>query len=271
MFVCYNQFMFVLIGDVMIPAERHRKILAILKNQQIVSIIELADLLDVSHMTVRRDIDKLEKQGRVSSVSGGVQLTHTIDSELSREMKIMQFSEQKEQIGKLAADRITANSTIYLDAGTTALEIAHQLSGRNDLVIITNDFSIAAFLMAHTLSDIYHTGGKADRDNQSAVGSKVADFLLNVNIDVAFISTSSWSLKGLSTPNEDKIIVKRAIAASSKLLYLVSDSSKYGKIASFHALNLEKIDAVITDSALPESAKLELKEKGIEIIFFCPS
>jgi len=252
----------------MIPAERQRKILILLKSQEVVSISELADLLNVSHMTVRRDIDKLEKQGKVNSVSGGVQLTQTIHSELSREMKITQFSAEKEQIGKIAASLIPNKATIYLDAGTTALEIAHQIAQRNDLLIITNDFSIATFLMAHSNNDIYHTGGKADRDNQSTVGSKVADFLLSMNIDIAFISTSSWSLKGLSTPNEDKVIVKRAIAKVSKAVYLVSDSSKYGKIASFHALNIEKIDAVITDSSFAASAKLDLAEKGLEV--FCP-
>jgi len=252
----------------MIPAERQRRILTLLKSQEVVSITELADLLDVSHMTVRRDIDKLEKQGKVNSVSGGVQLTQIIHSELSREMKIMQFSEQKEQIGKLAASVIPESATIYLDAGTTALEIAHQISQRSDLLIITNDLSIATFLMAHSLNEIYHTGGKIDRENQSTVGSKVADFLLSMNIDMAFISTSSWSLKGLSTPNEDKVTVKRAISKVSKIVYLVSDSSKYGKIASFHALDIDKIDAVITDASLPESAKLDLVEKGLEVL--CP-
>jgi len=252
----------------MIPAERQRKILFLLKSQQMISIIELADLLDVSHMTVRRDIEKLEKQGRVNSVSGGVQLTEAIHRELSRDMKVMQFSQEKEKIGILAASLITSNATVYLDAGTTSLEVAHQLSKRDDLVIITNDFSIATFLMAHSLNEIYHTGGKADRDNQSTVGSKVADFLLNINIDIAFISTSSWSLRGLSTPNENKIIVKRAIAKVSKAVYLISDSSKYGKIAAFHALDIEKINAVITDSAFSDNAQLDLNEKGVLVM--CP-
>ncbi|RBW41533.1 DeoR/GlpR transcriptional regulator [Psychromonas sp. B3M02] len=250
----------------MIPAERQRKILFMLKSQQVVSIVELADLLDVSHMTVRRDIEKLEKQGRVNSVSGGVQLTEVLHSELSRDMKIMQFSHQKEQIGKLAVDLISPNSTVYLDAGTTSLEVAHQLSNRGDLVIITNDFSIATLLMAHSSHEIYHTGGKADRDNQSTVGPKVADFLLDMNIDIAFISTSSWSLRGLSTPNENKITVKRAIAKVSKKVCLISDSSKYGKIATFHALDIEKIDLVLTDANLSDNATSDLQDKGVEVI-----
>ena len=82
-------------------------------------------------------------------------------------------------------------------------EIAHQIADRDDLLVITNDFSIAGFLMTHSQCELYHTGGKIDRENQSTVGGKVAEFLNGLNIDIAFISTSSWSLKGLSTPNEN--------------------------------------------------------------------
>ena len=133
-------------------------------------------------------------------------------------------------------------------------------------MIVTNDFAIAAFLMSNSSNDIYHTGGKVARENQSTIGSKLADFLMGMNIDIAFISTSSWNLKGLSTPNEDKVIVKQSIVKASNRVYLVSDSSKYGKIATFHALDIESIDVVITDSLLAESTKLELEDKGIEIM-----
>lgn len=250
----------------MIPAERLRKILTLLKSQEVISISELVNLLGVSHMTVRRDIEKLEGQGKVNSVSGGVQLTQSIHSELSHELKASQFFEQKVQIGELAANLIPINATLYLDAGTTSLEIAHQIINRDDLLIITNDFVIAIFLMTNSGNEIYHTGGKIDRHNQSAVGPKVANFLLSMNIDIAFISTSSWSLKGLSTPNEDKVVVKQAIAKMSNAVYLISDSSKYGIIATFHALDIEEIDAVITDTELAESAKVELVNKGIDVI-----
>lgn len=130
------------------------------------------------------------------SVSGGVQLTKALHSELSHDIKVEQQASEKAQIGQLAAQLVPEYSTIYLDAGTTSLEIAHQLAGRDDLLIITNDFAIAAYLMNSTQSEIYHTGGKIDRENQSSIGGKVAEFLAGMNIDIAFISSSSWNLKG---------------------------------------------------------------------------
>ncbi|KPL96199.1 MULTISPECIES: DeoR/GlpR family DNA-binding transcription regulator [Vibrio] len=250
----------------MIPAERQRTILSLLSHQEVISISELVEQLDVSHMTIRRDIVKLEASGKVVSVSGGVQLAQALHRELSHDAKVEQQANEKVQIGKLAAQLIEKNATVYLDAGTTSLEIAHQLATREDLLIITNDFSIAAYLMNHSPCEIYHTGGKVDRENQSSIGGKVAEFLAGMNIDIAFISSSSWSLKGLSTPNENKVLVKKAIVKSAQTNYLISDSTKYGRVASFHALDMESLDGVITDTNLPSSVIEELNDKGIEVI-----
>lgn len=250
----------------MIPAERHRAILALLSSQEVVSINQLTQQLKVSHMTVRRDIGKLEADSRVISVSGGVQLTETLHSELSHEAKTTQNQSAKVTIGLLASELVKPNTAVYLDAGTTALEIARKLMHRDDIMVITNDFAIAAFLMENSTCSLYHTGGKVDRENQSCVGSKAARLLNELNIDLAFVSTSSWSQRGISTPCEDKILVKQAIVRSAKTNYLVSDSSKYGKIATFHAVDMNFFDAVITDSNFPISCIQDLYEQGVKVI-----
>ncbi len=249
----------------MIPAERHKMILALLSRQDVISINELVEHLQVSHMTIRRDIAKLEQKGQVMSVSGGVQLTTVLSYEPSHDTKVTQHAKQKASIGQLATQYVHPNASVYLDAGTTTLEIAHQLAHRDDLVFITNDFVIAAYLTANTQSEIYHTGGRIDKANQSSVGSKVAHFLSQMNIDVAFVSTSSWSLSGISTPSEPKVIVKKAIAQASQQVYLVSDTSKFGKIATFHALDIDVFDAVLTDRDFPSSVQAELEQKGIAV------
>lgn len=250
----------------MIPAERQRAILALLSNQQVISINDLTQQLDVSHMTIRRDIAKLEADGRVMSVSGGVQLTESIHLELPHDDKITQQREEKVKIGLHAAELIRPHSTIYLDAGTTTLEIAHQLTQRADLTIITNDFAIAAYLMANSECVLYHTGGKVDRHNQSCVGEKAANLLREMNIDQAFVSTSSWNLRGISTPSEDKVLVKKAIVAAAQNNYLVTDSSKYGRVATFHAVDISGFDKVITDKFFPQSCIQDFAERGVEVI-----
>lgn len=250
----------------MIPAERHRAILALLSTQNVVSIHQLTQQLVVSHMTIRRDIGKLEAAGKVISVSGGVQLTESIHSELSHDAKTTQNQYEKVNIGLIAASFVKPNMTVYLDAGTTTLEIAHKLVDRDDIMVVTNDFAIAAFLMNNSNCSLYHTGGKVDRENQSCIGSKASNLIKDINMDITFVSTSSWNQSGLSTPNEEKVEVKQAIVNSSKVNYLVCDSSKYGKVATFHAIDLECFDKIITDSNFPSNNIQDLAEQGIEVI-----
>lgn len=250
----------------MIPAERHKTILSLLSEHEVISINELADRLKVSHMTIRRDIAKLEEKEKVISVSGGVQLTQVLYSEPSHDVKAALHPEEKSSIGQIASQLVPPNSTVYLDAGTTTLEIAHHLTEREDLLVITNDFVIASYLSRFSRNELYHTGGCVDKSNQSCVGSKAADFLSGMNIDIAFISTSSWNLNGISTPSEPKVVVKKAVSAAAQKNVLVSDSSKYGKVATFHALSIEHFQTIITDSDFPASVQKELEDKGIEVI-----
>ncbi|WP_085342577.1 DeoR/GlpR family DNA-binding transcription regulator [Vibrio sp. ArtGut-C1] len=250
----------------MIPAERHRTILSLLSAHEVISINELADRLQVSHMTIRRDIAKLEELEKVTSVSGGVQLTQILESEPSHDIKSVLKSNEKSLIGYIASQLIPKKSTIYLDAGTTTLEIAHHIAQRDDLLVITNDFVISAYLSRHGECELYHTGGRVDKANQSSIGGKVAEFLASMNIDIAFISTSSWNLNGISTPSEPKVVVKKAIASAAQKNILVSDSSKYGRVATFHAIGIKCFDTIVTDTEFPVHVQNELEDKGIKVI-----
>lgn len=250
----------------MIPAERQKQLLSLVSAHGVMSIVDLVDIMQVSHMTVRRDIQKLEKEGKVISVSGGVKCLQRLLNEPTHDDKSLLFQSQKRAIGLKAAELIGENKTIYLDAGTTTLEIAHNIVNRGDLLVITNDFIIANFLAKEGKCELIHTGGYVCKQNYSSVGELTAQFLRNIYIDLAFISTSSWSLKGLSTPDENKLPVKRAIVQASKRNVLVSDSSKYGNIATFAVYGLEVFDVIISDSNLLESVQKSITNTQIELI-----
>lgn len=250
----------------MIPAERQKRILNLTQQQQIISINTLVELLNVSHMTIRRDIKKLEEEGKIVSVSGGIQLLERLASEPTRNDKSLLFHQQKQQIGQTAAQLIPPHSTIYLDAGTTTLEIAHHIGERDDLLVITNDFVITEFLSEFGQCELIHTGGFVNKANHSSVGELAAQFLRNISIDIAFISTSSWNLKGLTTPDENKIPVKKAIVQSANQSILVSDASKYGKVATFLIFPLNVFDKIITDNNLIDNAKNAIKEMQIPLV-----
>ncbi|MFZ1874505.1 MAG: DNA-binding transcriptional repressor YgbI [Chania sp.] len=250
----------------MIPVERHQQILALVSERGVVSIAELTERLGVSHMTIRRDLQKLEEQGAVTTVSGGVQSAERVATEPSHQDKEGMFSQQKAAIGQLAARQIPVNSCIYLDAGTTTLALARQIGDRDDITVVTNDFVIAAYLLEHSQCKLIHTGGTVCRENRSCVGAAAAQALGHLFIDLAFISASSWSMRGLSTPSEDKVMVKKAIVEASRRCILLSDTSKYGKVATYLALPITVFDAIITDGNLPEVVQEAIMQANISLL-----
>lgn len=250
----------------MIPAERQKLLLNLISQKGMASISQLMESLNVSHMTIRRDIQKLEEMGKVVSVSGGVKMQEHLSVEPTHQDKSLLFHPQKAQIGEYAATLIPANTTIYLDAGTTTLEIAYRLIEREDLLVVTNDFSIAHFLMTNGKCELIHIGGSVNKLNHSSVGELAGQFLRQLSIDMAFVSTSSWTLKGLTTPDERKLPVKKALLDASTQKILVTDSSKYGKVATFHICPLTRLDRIICDNSLVDSAQAAIKELNIELL-----
>lgn len=163
----------------MIPAERQKLLLNLISQKGITSISQLVESLNVSHMTIRRDIQKLEDIGKVISVSGGVKMQEHLSFEPTHQDKSLLFCDQKEKIGETVVQLIPKNTTLYLDTGTTTLEIAYHIIERNDLLVITNDFSIAHFLMTNGKCELIHIGGTVNKQNHSSVGELAGQFFFH--------------------------------------------------------------------------------------------
>lgn len=143
----------------MIPLERRQFILQQAAVRGVVGIYELAEMLNVSHMTIRRDLEKLQKDGAVVLVSGGVQISKKLSAEPEHMVKESLAAEEKLRIAKAALEYIPRNGCIFLDDGTTALALAQLISDREDLTVVTNDFVIMDYLSEHSVCQIFHTGG----------------------------------------------------------------------------------------------------------------
>lgn len=254
----------------MIPVKRQQTIINHLLTVRIASIGELAEMLGVSPMTIRRDVQKLELAGRVVSVSGGVTISTEILHEPSHMDKRVMQREEKDAIAEIAETLITPGTTVYLDAGTTTLALAKHLveKGRfnGELLAITNDLVITNYLVEHSTMRVYQTGGMVVRENRSCAGEGAAKILRGLNIDLAFLSTPSWNTRWLSTPDSEKLPVKKAAVASSVRRVLLTDSSKYGKIGAFKAVPMSSINIVITDEGLATGAREALMEQGVELM-----
>lgn len=249
-----------------IPDQRREKLMRALHREKVLSVHQLTDLLGVSHMTVRRDIAVLEREGLALAVAGGVRIaTHAV-SEPSREDKSLLRPEQKTAIAAAAAARVRDDMVVYLDAGTTTLAMVPLLLDRNGLTIVTNDFGIVDAL-ARTSIPTIHIGGRVDHVNRSTIGSLGALVLGQLNTDIAFISASSWSLAhGITTPQPSKVDVKQAAMRGTAESVLVVDSSKYGSFSVYKAAELKAFDVVVTDGELSDTAAEAIASRGIDLV-----
>lgn len=250
----------------MIPSERQDFIYRYVYENGTASITDLVEMMNVSHMTIRRDIQRLEHEGKVVIVSGGIKLNDILRHEMRYSDKALIHHRAKQMIGKVGADLVHDGHVVYVDAGTTTFELAKVLGEKFNITVITNDFSISQYLMNKAQINLFHTGGQVDKRNFSSVGISAANFIKTLNIDIAFISSSSWDAqRGVSTPYEEKAIVKQAVIDVSSKRVLVTDSSKYGKYGLYSICPLNKMDVIITDSYLPVSAQEIIKKQDIEL------
>lgn len=249
----------------MIPIERHQRILALVEQRGAVSINELTEILGVSHMTIRRDVSKLEEQGLLVSVSGGVRAVSRLAAEPSHLVKSTLQSEEKQAIGALAASHIAKNSCIYLDAGTTTWRWRGR-SSTGTISVVTNDFEITQLLIDASQCGVIHTGGTLCRENRSCVGESAARTLRHLAIDTAFISASGWDSRGIFTPDENKVTVKETVSQVSARSILLCDSSKYNQVATFMALPLTRFTTIITDRHLSDAAASHIARHACEVL-----
>ncbi len=250
----------------LIPAERRHQIIQLLQEKDVVTIAELTEIFKVSHMTIRRDLQKLEETGILTQITGGAQLSKSIVTEPTHYQKETMFAPEKDAIGRCAAALIPPNAIIYLDAGTTSLAVCRHIAARTDLTIVSNDFAVMNYLMDHCRSKLIHTGGHINADNRSAIGYLAANTIAGLSFDIGFLSASSWGPAGITTPEENKVPVKAAVVRSSRQRVLISDHSKYGQTAAYLAVPLTALTAVICDNQLPEHARRAINKLDINLI-----
>lgn len=251
----------------MIPDQRREQVLSLLRESPVLSVKELTDMLRVSHMTVRRDIEVLEREGRAYSVPGGVRLASPVHAEPSRLDKSVADLPQKRAMAEAALSYVEDDMTIYLDAGTTMLAMVPRLITRQGLTVVTNDFSTLDALVGAKNVTVLHTGGALEHQNRSAVGRLAAQTLSHLNIDRAFLSASSWDLnRGVTTPSEPKVDVKRAAIGAAAECLLVAGSRKYGTFSTHRVAALSEFHTIVTDDGLTTAAADGIRDRGNRLV-----
>lgn len=251
----------------MLPNLRRDKILELLKEDGSAKVADLARIFKVTEVTIRQDLDKLEKEGLIVKEHGGAYLKNVEDQVRNFTLIHQENLDKKAIIAAKCLEYIESGDTIILDSGSTTTEIAKQLKGLKNLTVITNALNIALMLGAEPGIEVIVTGGEFKPPTLSLTGQKAADFFKGLNVQKLFLATAGISLKsGLTYPSISDLVVKKAMIDAAEITYLVADSTKIGKsaLASLGALSL--IDFIITDPGIMEKHKALFREHEIELI-----
>ncbi|WP_298845047.1 DeoR/GlpR family DNA-binding transcription regulator [Clostridium sp.] len=250
----------------MFPEERKSKILSSLNKYGKVKVCDLSQQYEVSEVTIRRDLQELEEDQMIKRVHGGAVLNVNTKFEPTFSEKIDKFYDEKESIGKYAASIIEDGDTIALDAGTTTISIARQITAKN-ITVLTNSVDVAYELAKKREVEVIITGGTLRWEIRAMVGPVADNALKNFRVNKAFIGTNGLcSINGLTTPNIIEANTKREMIKIAEQTIVVCDHTKFGTVYFAKIVNLDSVDIIITDNQIDNVIFEEFEEQGIKII-----
>ncbi|ELE6492747.1 DeoR/GlpR family DNA-binding transcription regulator [Enterobacter kobei] len=228
---------------------RQRYVLDILSEQGQASITELAEKLQVSADTIRRDLTDLENQGLAQKNHGGAIALNL--SAMNRQGRNTLLPETKQRLGKQVAQAVPAGSTLFLDAGSTVMAVATFLQGPH--TVITTSLDIAQHFSDREDIDLILLGGKWDPKQRLFAGSATLSLLSRYRADIAILGACAIHAElGLSAGKEADAEVKRAMIAASHEHWIVADHLKVNRCEPYLVSGLSDIHQLFLDRPWPE-------------------
>jgi DeoR family transcriptional regulator, fructose operon transcriptional repressor len=246
---------------------RQRAILERLEHATRVEVTDLSSVLEVSEVTIRKDLQELEQLSLLKRVHGGAISTHRTKWNPSLENRLETQSDSKLAIAKAALELIHDGDTIILDAGTTTLALARYLRGRRrNLTIITNSLPVMAEL-SNADYDLVALGGMFRQHSLAMIGPLTVSNLSKLHADIAFVGATAASLeRGLCTPNIIEAETKAAMVQASSDRVALIDYSKMGQASLAPFASWAEIHALITDETLDGKTTTYLQNQHVKVI-----
>lgn len=246
-------------------AERLEKIMDLIQNSNFISPLELAEKMDVSLVTIRRDLKKLAEERSIIKEYNTIKIARDYDKRFHERHNTN--LEQKRIIAELAKKLVQSGDTLFLDTSTTCYEFARTLAlSSQNLHIITNNIYMAVELMSIYKIDLVLLGGNIRHGYFSTIGPLAEKMLSNIKVNKFFFSCTMLDENGIYESNILEGNIKIKMFENSRLHYLLVDSTKFDKASIFRTTGIENIDALITDKPLPNEYLDILKDKNIEVI-----
>lgn len=247
-----------------LPSERQDRIRKILERERYVSVRDLADRVDVSDMTIRRDLETLAERGIVKRVFGGAQVAESTAIEQVYVERILQNREAKEKMADRALAFVRDGDTVALDGSTTSVYLARRLKGRN-VVVVTNSLLIAQEV-ADADMEVVLPGGVLRSRTLCLVGPVAERTLAEFHVDTLFFSTGGLhATHGLTDTHDLEAAAKRHLFQIAARKIGLIDATKFGKKALHPLTSLDTVDVLIADAAPPAAIREALEAQGVRL------
>ena len=233
--------------------DRRSEIVKHLQKSERASTRALSDLFKVSEVTIRHDLNELEKRGWISRVHGGAEIIPRLQHEQSFALRQQQYLKEKIRIAGAAAATINPGETILLDSSTTVFQLALQLRECTDMRVITNNLRVVSALSMNPDIEVVIAGGIVRGKTASVVGASAEAMLAEWHADKGFFGAAGLVRdKGLTDADMREVQVKRAMIKAVSEVNVLLDASKLGQRAFLTFAGLADIDHLFTDDRIAE-------------------
>jgi len=216
-----------------------------------VSVANLALRMHVSEMTIRRDLSGLDRKGIINRIHGGAVSARGRSYEPPLTIRASENLEAKKMIGKTAARLVAEGDSIAIDTGSTALEVAHNLTEYRNLTVVTSSLHVANLLFNKPGIRLILSGGTVRQEEASLIGKLAELTYESLFVDRLFLGVGAINVKtGLTEYNLDDTLIKQAMIRSAKEVILVADSTKFNQIAFVRVAPLSILHQVVTEKPL---------------------
>ena len=244
-----------------IPAQRREEMLAAVRSGAM-HVTDLAESFGVSEMTVRRDLRRLADAGRLERVRGGAV---SVSSERPFDETATERYDVRRRIGAAAAELVQDGQTVMIDIGTTTLEAARHLRGR-DVTVITTSLAVYEELADDETIDLILPGGLVRRNYRSLIGVVAEDSLRQLSADVLLLGTSAIDHQlGVWDSTMVEVPIKRAMIAACEHIVLLADAAKFSFAGQVRVCDAAALDVLVTDEPPPPACATAIARSNIEV------
>lgn len=248
-------------------AERRNRTLKMLKDNGQVFVVELSRLLDVSEVTIRKDLQYLERRNLLIRTHGGAMLNDYLVQDQHFDEKGKRYAAEKQRIGEAAAGLVEDGDTILMDAGTTMIQIARHLNGKRKLTILTSAINVAMELLRLPDIQLVMLGGLIRSTSAAVVGPYAETMVSDHYCSKFFLAVDGLDPDfGLTTTNAMEAHLNKMMIESARKTILVMDSSKFGRRGLSRICGLDRIHMVITDGGISDAMRRVLEDRGVELM-----